>query len=197
MSAWPQHDRWWTERITEIRQTSREFPGVTLALDEVKQPGPTGIKNQPLLLPQEANMIIEVESPAEVASLGPQKLEVHPKVLEEVLQERQCEYCGTPLKPAKQARAIHLRYCEPYKARKANESKADKPGKGTNGVNGHAPAFSDTSSAPLALTAEQTSKLWQAITGGHLTMVAENGQVTCWVSLDSFNKALPVLLERL
>ena len=77
-----------------------------------------------------------------------------------------CEYCGAPLKAARQARAVHLRYCPAYKATKAN---------------GHTPAVTtnDTSiviDQGVTLTPERTSKLWQAITGGTLTMAVEGGR---------------------
>lgn len=101
--------------------------------------------------------------------------------IEEASQGTRCEYCGVALKSAKQARAIHLRYCEAYKA--------------ANGATPPAPAFGNGNG--VILTPEQTSKLWEVITGGHLEMFIQDGQVLCRVGLDSFNKALPVLLERL
>lgn len=104
-----------------------------------------------------------------------------------------CEYCHEVLKSDKrQARVVHLRYCEAYKAAGGG---AKKNGLAKhNGATPSTPAFAE---GTVTLTPEQASKLWQAITGGRLEMAIEAGQVVCKVSLDSFNKALPVLLERL
>lgn len=47
----------------------------------------------------------------------------------------------------------------------------------------------------IALSPEQLGKLWRIVVGGEL--VIEGTGVTCHVSAASFEKALPVLLERL
>ncbi|GIK42414.1 MAG: hypothetical protein BroJett011_62470 [Chloroflexota bacterium] len=170
MSAWPQFDRWMAEQKELIAQTGRDYP--PLALDIVEDPGPTGDnKNQNGFIAQEATMfdsdLTEVISTQEKPPQGPH-----------------CEYCGTPLKEAKQARAIHLRHCQAYKLAKVDQDAPPYPAAGTNGQD-------------VILTPERASKLWQAVTGGTLVMTIEAGQVVCRVSKSSFDKALPVLLDLL
>jgi hypothetical protein len=47
------------------------------------------------------------------------------------------------------------------------------------------------------LTPEQLSRLWRAVTGGNIFLSGVTHNITIGVSLDSFKKALPVLLEKL
>lgn len=63
-------------------------------------------------------------------------------------------------------------------------------------TNGHG-LLKATEQSPgmVTLNQEQLSKLWQVITGGQIKL-SQAGTVA-HVSLDSFEKALPVLLERL
>lgn len=49
----------------------------------------------------------------------------------------------------------------------------------------------------ITLNQEQLSKLWGVVTGGQLMLDQIGGKPVAHVSLDSFQKALPVLLERL
>lgn len=50
----------------------------------------------------------------------------------------------------------------------------------------------------IALTPEQLQKLWQIIVGGRLVIDTDaDGFTICHVSLESFSRALPTLLERL
>lgn len=182
MSAWPQFDRWFDEQRELIRQVGTEYPALPLAL-EVEDPGPpstgsgrnTGEKNNQVISPQEAQSMFEQIQ--ELAGENPQPTPEKP-------EGPRCEYCGAHLKEAKQARAIHLRYCQAYKATKAN---------------GHAasPLAAEMDGQDVLLTPERTSKLWQAITGGTLQVAVEDGRVVCRVSKSSFDKALPVLLDLL
>lgn len=82
------------------------------------------------------------------------------------------------------------------------ENPPAKKKRGYNRRNGDQPKTTPTPAfdekGAITLTPEQASKLWEVITGGRLEIVnIIGGQVVCRVSLDSFNKALPVLLERL
>lgn len=50
----------------------------------------------------------------------------------------------------------------------------------------------------IALTPEQLQKLWAIIVGGRLVIDTDaDGFTVCHVSLESFSRALPTLLERL
>jgi hypothetical protein len=49
----------------------------------------------------------------------------------------------------------------------------------------------------VTLNQDQLSKLWQVITGGRIVIDESAGRIVAHVSLDSFEKALPILLERL
>jgi hypothetical protein len=50
----------------------------------------------------------------------------------------------------------------------------------------------------IPLTPEQLQKLWQIIVGGRLVIDTDaDGFTICHVSLESFSRALPTLLERL
>lgn len=65
---------------------------------------------------------------------------------------------------------------------------------GSRRSNGQAPAVTT-----IPLTPEQVEKLWRIVVGGRLVIDQdeETHAVVCHVSVDSFHKALPVLLERL
>ena len=63
-----------------------------------------------------------------------------------------------------------------------------KPNGVTNGT-----ASAQPSNGFVVLTPAQLSKLWQAVTGGQIEVQGSE----FLVSLDSFQKALPTLLERL
>jgi hypothetical protein len=155
MSQYPHFDRWLDEKKEEIRQAARDYPPLPLSI--INNPPHEGENNHI----QEAN----------VSELNPQPTQES--------EGPKCEYCGTPLKEAKQARAIHLRYCKAYKAAKAN---------------GHGPAIAGDD---IPLTPEQASRLWSAITGGTLVASLEDNKIVCRVSKSSFDKALPVLLDLL
>lgn len=107
----------------------------------------------------------------------------------------QCEYCGAVIKNKKQARAVHLRWCEPYLASKAGSEAAPANGSKPH-KNGHT-APPATLGESVALTPERVSKLWQAVTGGTLTVETHGNEIVCRVSKSSFDKALPVLLDLL
>lgn len=70
-------------------------------------------------------------------------------------------------------------------------------------LNGTKPRKKRSDAAPgrgetIPLTPEQLQKLWQIIVGGRLVIDTDaDGFTVCHVSLESFSRALPTLLERL
>lgn len=66
-------------------------------------------------------------------------------------------------------------------------------------TNGQSPSRPPRGSPPdvVTLSQEQLSKLWEVVTGGRLMLDQIGGKPVAHVSLDSFKKALPLLLERL
>jgi hypothetical protein len=195
---YPQYWRWMAEQRALIAQAGRDYPSPPLAI--VDNPGLTEEKNsQNGFIAQEAKMLDQESVTAE-----------YQKVLAEELacagaeagqpEGPHCEYCGMPLKEAKQARSIHLRYCKAYKYAKANNPAAPPRAAGTNGQDVFLQQAQDVplrQAQDVLLTPERVSKLWQAITGGALSIEIENGQVICRVSKSSFDKALPILLDLL
>lgn len=64
-------------------------------------------------------------------------------------------------------------------------------------TNGQGPPSTKPPAGMVTLSQEQLSKLWEVVTGGRLMLDQIGGRVVAHVSLDSFEKALPILLERL
>lgn len=161
----PHYRQWWGEQLKNISDQAKKHPPAAL----------------PALDPTEKEPMFQQEE---------QTTEEKPKS-----DMTQCEYCGAVIKDKKQARAVHLRWCEPYLASKAGSEAApvngSKPRK-----NGHTapPATLDES---VALSPDRVSKLWQAVTGGTLSMETRGNEIVCRVSKSSFDKALPVLLDLL
>src|SRR5262245_38772811 len=117
----PHYTQWWQEQVDLVRQTG-------------------GLSALPIAEIQEKEPMSDDQ-------------EVTPEAAEEIQESKnapKCEYCDKPLKSdKKQARSIHLRFCEVYKATKKEKK-----------TNGHTqPAFDD--GGAVALTPEQVSKLWQ------------------------------------
>lgn len=65
--------------------------------------------------------------------------------------------------------------------------------------NNHVKASTNGHASPgmVILNQEQLSKLWGIVTGGSIVIDEIEGRAVARVSLDSFTKALPILLERL
>lgn len=183
--AHPHYSQWWIEQLAEVKAAAAKFPPVELTTESSDPPPAAPLpeaKIQPLS--QEALEMSESISEDTVETTG--------KIPQSKSDMTQCEFCGAVIKNKKQARAVHLRWCKPYIASQRGQKKSDKP-RETNGHAGPVVAFDDT----VALSAAQVSKLWQAVTGGSLSVEVLDGEIVGRVSKSSFDKALPVLLDLL
>lgn len=96
----------------------------------------------------------------------------------------------------------------PYSRRKPSDDGGGQPLAQGNGhpspiegaaTNGHGNGSLALYAPSIPLTPEQLSKLWGIVVGGSLTIAyqVDQGKIVCQVSPDSFNRALPILLDRL
>lgn len=110
----------------------------------------------------------------------------------------QCEYCGAVIKDKKQARAVHLRWCEPYIASKAGSEAAPANGSKPR-KNGHPPAASKTNGAVITVAPDRVAKLWNIMSGGTLVIEAddETGQIQCHISRSSLDSLIEGMIDRL
>lgn len=161
----PHYRQWWSEQIKDISDLSKKYPPAAL----------------PALDPTEKKPMFQQEE---------QTTEEKPKS-----DMTQCEYCGAVIKDKKQARAVHLRWCEPYLASKAGGEAA--PANGSKPRKNGQPAPAIALDESVTLSPERVSKLWQAVTGGTLAVEMHGKEIVCRVSKSSFDKALPVLLDLL